>query len=205
MRATKRWHHRRPDRNPRRSGTLCGSFSVGGFLGMGTKYVVVPFTTLKIVEKKMVLPGGASRQKRHRRRCRHRSFNYHQAATVRLLRWVDCMSKGPRCTGATCAVRATQITLLAFARGPRGTGFHRGDACTNCRSSCACDPRNRMACYTAGTDAGRRWGAGRPVRRVRECVRECGPGAACSSTAFVRLVRCAQEQWRRSRPNRSAR
>ncbi len=92
--------------------------------------------------------------------------------------------RGPRCTGATCAVRATQITLLAFARRPRGTGFHRGDACTNRRSSCACDPRNRMACYTAGTDAGRRWGAGRPVRRVRECVRECGPAAACS-TAFV--------------------
>ena len=32
--------------------------SVGGFLGMGTKYVVVPFTALKIVDKKMVLPGG---------------------------------------------------------------------------------------------------------------------------------------------------
>jgi hypothetical protein len=32
--------------------------SVGGFLGMGTKYVVVPFTSLKIVDKKMVLPGG---------------------------------------------------------------------------------------------------------------------------------------------------
>jgi hypothetical protein len=29
--------------------------SVGGFLGLGTKYVVVP---LKIVDKKMVLPGG---------------------------------------------------------------------------------------------------------------------------------------------------
>jgi hypothetical protein len=33
--------------------------SVGGFLGMGTKYVVVPFTALKIVDKKMVLPGGS--------------------------------------------------------------------------------------------------------------------------------------------------
>jgi sporulation protein YlmC with PRC-barrel domain len=33
--------------------------SVGGFLGMGTKYVVVPFTSLKIVDKKMVLPGGS--------------------------------------------------------------------------------------------------------------------------------------------------
>ena len=32
--------------------------SVGGFLGMGTKHVVVPFTALKIVDKKMVLPGG---------------------------------------------------------------------------------------------------------------------------------------------------
>jgi hypothetical protein len=33
--------------------------SVGGFLGLGTKYVVVPFTSLKIVDKKMVLPGGS--------------------------------------------------------------------------------------------------------------------------------------------------
>lgn len=33
--------------------------SVGGFLGLGTKYVVVPFTALKIVDKKMVLPGGS--------------------------------------------------------------------------------------------------------------------------------------------------
>jgi hypothetical protein len=32
--------------------------SVGGFLGLGTKYVVMPFTTLKIVDKKIVLPGG---------------------------------------------------------------------------------------------------------------------------------------------------
>src|SRR3984957_124710 len=32
--------------------------SVGGFLGMGTKYVVVPFTSLKVVDKKMMLPGG---------------------------------------------------------------------------------------------------------------------------------------------------
>ena len=31
--------------------------SVGGALGMGTRYVVVPFTSLKIVDKKMVLPG----------------------------------------------------------------------------------------------------------------------------------------------------
>jgi hypothetical protein len=33
--------------------------SVGGFLGLGTKYVVVPFTALKVVDKKMVLPGGS--------------------------------------------------------------------------------------------------------------------------------------------------
>jgi hypothetical protein len=33
--------------------------SVGGFLGLGTKYVVVPCTSLKIVNKKMVLPGGS--------------------------------------------------------------------------------------------------------------------------------------------------
>lgn len=33
--------------------------SVGGFLGLGTKYVVVPFTSLKIVDKKIVLPGGS--------------------------------------------------------------------------------------------------------------------------------------------------
>jgi hypothetical protein len=32
--------------------------SVGGFLGLGTKYVVLPFTSLKIVDKKVVLPGG---------------------------------------------------------------------------------------------------------------------------------------------------
>jgi hypothetical protein len=32
--------------------------SVGGFLGLGAKYVVVPFTSLKIIDKKMVLPGG---------------------------------------------------------------------------------------------------------------------------------------------------
>jgi PRC-barrel domain len=32
--------------------------SVGGFLGLGTKYVVVPFMALKVVDKKMVLPGG---------------------------------------------------------------------------------------------------------------------------------------------------
>ena len=33
--------------------------SVGGFLGMGTKYVALPFTALKIVDKKIVLPGGS--------------------------------------------------------------------------------------------------------------------------------------------------
>ena len=31
--------------------------SVGGFLGMGTKYVVVPFSSLVVQDKKMVLPG----------------------------------------------------------------------------------------------------------------------------------------------------
>ena len=31
--------------------------SVGGFLGMGTKYVVVPFSALQVRDKKMVLPG----------------------------------------------------------------------------------------------------------------------------------------------------
>ena len=43
--------------------TPCGQapyavLSVGGFLGLGTKYVVVPFMSLKIIDKKMVLPGG---------------------------------------------------------------------------------------------------------------------------------------------------
>ena len=32
--------------------------SVGGFLGLGTKYVVLPFISLKIIDKKIVLPGG---------------------------------------------------------------------------------------------------------------------------------------------------
>jgi hypothetical protein len=31
--------------------------SVGGFLGIGTKYVVVPFSSLQVKDKKMVLPG----------------------------------------------------------------------------------------------------------------------------------------------------
>jgi PRC-barrel domain len=31
--------------------------SVGGFLGMGTKYVVVPFSSLQVMDKQMVLPG----------------------------------------------------------------------------------------------------------------------------------------------------
>jgi hypothetical protein len=31
--------------------------SVGGFLGIGTKYVVVPFSSLQVQDKKMVLPG----------------------------------------------------------------------------------------------------------------------------------------------------
>jgi hypothetical protein len=31
--------------------------SVGGFLGMGTKYVVVPFSALQMKDKRMLLPG----------------------------------------------------------------------------------------------------------------------------------------------------
>lgn len=31
--------------------------SVGGFLGMGTKYVVVPYSALEVHDKRMVLPG----------------------------------------------------------------------------------------------------------------------------------------------------
>jgi hypothetical protein len=31
--------------------------SVGGFLGMGTKYVVVPFSSLQVKDKRMLLPG----------------------------------------------------------------------------------------------------------------------------------------------------
>jgi PRC-barrel domain len=31
--------------------------SVGGFLGMGTKFVVVPYSSLQVRDKKMVLPG----------------------------------------------------------------------------------------------------------------------------------------------------
>ena len=31
--------------------------SVGGFLGMGTKYVVVPFSSIQVKDKQMVLPG----------------------------------------------------------------------------------------------------------------------------------------------------
>ncbi len=31
--------------------------SVGGFLGMGTKYVVVPFGSIQVKNKQMVLPG----------------------------------------------------------------------------------------------------------------------------------------------------
>ena len=31
--------------------------SVGGFLGMGTKYVVVPYNSLKVHDKKIMLPG----------------------------------------------------------------------------------------------------------------------------------------------------
>jgi hypothetical protein len=31
--------------------------SVGGFLGMGTKYVVVPYDALRVRDKKIILPG----------------------------------------------------------------------------------------------------------------------------------------------------
>jgi sporulation protein YlmC with PRC-barrel domain len=31
--------------------------SVGGFLGMGSKYVVVPFSSIQVKDKQMVLPG----------------------------------------------------------------------------------------------------------------------------------------------------
>jgi hypothetical protein len=31
--------------------------SVGGFLGMGTKFIVVPYNSLEVRDKKMVLPG----------------------------------------------------------------------------------------------------------------------------------------------------
>lgn len=31
--------------------------SVGGFLGMGTKYIAIPFSSLVVRDKKMVLPG----------------------------------------------------------------------------------------------------------------------------------------------------
>jgi sporulation protein YlmC with PRC-barrel domain len=33
------------------------ALSVGGFLGMDTKYVVVPFSTIEVRGKKMILPG----------------------------------------------------------------------------------------------------------------------------------------------------
>jgi hypothetical protein len=32
--------------------------SIGGFLGMGTRLVVVPYDTLKFSDKKVLLPGG---------------------------------------------------------------------------------------------------------------------------------------------------
>ena len=35
--------------------------SVGGFLGMGTKYVVVPYSSLQVRDKKMMLPGATQR------------------------------------------------------------------------------------------------------------------------------------------------
>ncbi len=33
--------------------------SVGGFLGMGSRLVVVPYDTLKFADKKVILPGGS--------------------------------------------------------------------------------------------------------------------------------------------------
>jgi len=36
--------------------------SIGGFLGMGTHLVVVPYNTLKFVDKKVVLPGGTKEE-----------------------------------------------------------------------------------------------------------------------------------------------
>jgi hypothetical protein len=33
--------------------------SVGGFLGMGTKYVVLPFSSLQIKDKQIILPGAS--------------------------------------------------------------------------------------------------------------------------------------------------
>lgn len=38
--------------------------SVGGFLGMGTKYVVVPYSALKVQDRKMVLPGATKNHSR---------------------------------------------------------------------------------------------------------------------------------------------
>ena len=35
--------------------------SVGGFLGIGTKYVVVPYSSLKVKDNEMVLPGATKR------------------------------------------------------------------------------------------------------------------------------------------------
>jgi PRC-barrel domain len=38
--------------------TLFAVLSIGGFLGLGTHLVVVPYDNLKLVENKAVLPGG---------------------------------------------------------------------------------------------------------------------------------------------------
>ena len=35
--------------------------SVGGFLGIGSKYVVVPYSALKVQDKQMVLPGATKK------------------------------------------------------------------------------------------------------------------------------------------------
>jgi len=42
--------------NDHKAGTAV--LSVGGFLGMGTRLVVVPYDTLKFVDQKVILPGG---------------------------------------------------------------------------------------------------------------------------------------------------
>ena len=47
--------------------------SVGGFLGMGTKYVVVPFSSLQMQEKKIVLPGATKDALRALREFKYKS------------------------------------------------------------------------------------------------------------------------------------
>ena len=47
----------RPDIAPPRS-LEAASSTIGGFLGMGNRLVVVPYETLKFADKKVMLPGG---------------------------------------------------------------------------------------------------------------------------------------------------